>query len=188
MKSLTDADRYLAEFANRILRINAQSRVQYSGGNGKKRWVPQWVPTGRCLRAMLLALISSARSCASTDRRSAEIANRILRINAQSRVRCSGGNGKKDGYPLGRHPEGSLCELNLPRSSRASAERSFVKFANRILRTSAEPCPMKWWQRQKKIGTLMGAYLFLEAPPGIGPGIEVLQTFALPLGHGAIFS
>ena len=27
----------------------------------------------------------------------------------------------------------------------------------------------------------------LEAPPGIGPGIEVLQTFALPLGHGAIF-
>ncbi len=25
----------------------------------------------------------------------------------------------------------------------------------------------------------------MEAPPGIGPGIEVLQTFALPLGHGA---
>ena len=29
--------------------------------------------------------------------------------------------------------------------------------------------------------------LFLEAPPGIGPGIEVLQTFALPLGYGALF-
>ena len=27
---------------------------------------------------------------------------------------------------------------------------------------------------------------FLEAPPGIGPGIEVLQTFALPLGYGAV--
>ena len=27
----------------------------------------------------------------------------------------------------------------------------------------------------------------LEAPPGIGPGIEVLQTFALPLGYGALF-
>ena len=27
---------------------------------------------------------------------------------------------------------------------------------------------------------------FLEAPPGFGPGVEVLQTFALPLGHGAI--
>ena len=28
---------------------------------------------------------------------------------------------------------------------------------------------------------------FLEAPPGIEPGIEVLQTFALPLGHSALF-
>ena len=28
---------------------------------------------------------------------------------------------------------------------------------------------------------------FLEAPPGIEPGIEVLQTFALPLGHSAVF-
>ena len=29
---------------------------------------------------------------------------------------------------------------------------------------------------------------FLEAPPGIGPGIRVLQTRALPLGHGAMFN
>ena len=29
---------------------------------------------------------------------------------------------------------------------------------------------------------------FLEAPPGIEPGIEVLQTFALPLGHRAVFN
>ena len=28
---------------------------------------------------------------------------------------------------------------------------------------------------------------FLEAPPGIEPGIEVLQTFALPLGHSAVY-
>ena len=28
---------------------------------------------------------------------------------------------------------------------------------------------------------------FLEAPPGFGPGIRVLQTRALPLGHGAVF-
>ena len=27
---------------------------------------------------------------------------------------------------------------------------------------------------------------FLEAPPGIGPGMRVLQTRALPLGHGAV--
>ena len=26
----------------------------------------------------------------------------------------------------------------------------------------------------------------MEAPPGIGPGIRVLQTRALPLGYGAI--
>ena len=26
----------------------------------------------------------------------------------------------------------------------------------------------------------------LEAPPGIGPGMKVLQTSALPLGYGAV--
>ena len=40
---------------------------------------------------------------------------------------------------------------------------------------------------QKKIDTRLGVYLFLEAPPRFGLGVEVLQTFALPLGHGAIF-
>ena len=34
----------------------------------------------------------------------------------------------------------------------------------------------------------MRVLLFLEAPPGIGPGMKVLQTSALPLGYGAIFS
>ena len=33
----------------------------------------------------------------------------------------------------------------------------------------------------------LGYLSFLEAPPRFGLGIEVLQTFALPLGHGAIF-
>ena len=28
----------------------------------------------------------------------------------------------------------------------------------------------------------------LEAPPGIGPGMRVLQTRALPLGHGAVLT
>ncbi len=27
----------------------------------------------------------------------------------------------------------------------------------------------------------------MEAPPGFEPGMEVLQTSALPLGHGAVF-
>ena len=26
----------------------------------------------------------------------------------------------------------------------------------------------------------------MEAPPGFEPGMEVLQTSALPLGHGAV--
>ena len=32
-----------------------------------------------------------------------------------------------------------------------------------------------------------GVLFSLEAPPGIGPGIRILQTLALPLGYGAEF-
>ena len=32
------------------------------------------------------------------------------------------------------------------------------------------------------------ALILLEVPPGFEPGIEVLQTFALPLGYGTIFN
>ena len=39
----------------------------------------------------------------------------------------------------------------------------------------------------KKAGYPFGYPAFLEAPPRFGLGVEVLQTFALPLGHGAIF-
>ena len=39
----------------------------------------------------------------------------------------------------------------------------------------------------KKAGYPNGYPAFLEAPPRFGLGVEVLQTFALPLGHGAIF-
>ena len=39
----------------------------------------------------------------------------------------------------------------------------------------------------KKKSTAFAVLFFLEAPPGIEPGIEVLQTFALPLGHSALF-
>ena len=38
----------------------------------------------------------------------------------------------------------------------------------------------------KKVGTSC-ACSELEAPPGIEPGVKVLQTSALPLGYGAIF-
>ena len=39
--------------------------------------------------------------------------------------------------------------------------------------------------RPKREGHALRVLLFLEAPPGIGPGIKVLQTSALPLGYGA---
>lgn len=29
-------------------------------------------------------------------------------------------------------------------------------------------------------------WFLVEVPPGFEPGIEVLQTFALPLGYGAV--
>ena len=34
----------------------------------------------------------------------------------------------------------------------------------------------------------MSSKVFQEVPPGFEPGIEVLQTFALPLGYGTIFN
>ncbi len=40
----------------------------------------------------------------------------------------------------------------------------------------------------KTKSTPYGVLFVLEAPPGIGPGIRVLQARALPLGHGAIFN
>ena len=40
---------------------------------------------------------------------------------------------------------------------------------------------------EKKLCTVW-CRVFLEAPPGFEPGIRVLQTRALPLGHGAILN
>ena len=42
--------------------------------------------------------------------------------------------------------------------------------------------------RSKNKSTSYEVLLFLEAPIGIGPMIKVLQTSALPLGYGAIWS
>ena len=52
-------------------------------------------------------------------------------------------------------------------------------------------CPLITYQSfglDKKLSNPIGLLNFLEAPPGIGPGMKVLQTSALPLGYGAIFS
>ena len=61
-----------------------------------------------------------------------------------------------------------------------------LEFANRILRQGAKPDRLGD-DESKKDRTPIGVLSFLEAPPGFGPGVEVLQTFALPLGHGAVF-
>ena len=42
-----------------------------------------------------------------------------------------------------------------------------------------------WVASPKQKHPCWGAFV-LEAPPGIGPGIKVLQTSALPLGYGAL--
>ena len=50
-------------------------------------------------------------------------------------------------------------------------------------------CPLITYQSfglDKKLSNPIGLLNFLEAPPGIGPGLRVLQTRALPLGHGAV--
>ena len=55
----------------------------------------------------------------------------------------------------------------------------------------AKPCfifhapQVRFISKQKS--TALAVLFCLEVPPGIEPGIEVLQTFALPLGHGTIF-
>lgn len=45
-------------------------------------------------------------------------------------------------------------------------------------------CPIPPFGFNKK-STPYGVLFLLEAPPGIGPGMKVLQTSALPLGYGA---
>ena len=52
------------------------------------------------------------------------------------------------------------------------------RFLYRFLKTNNTPIELCWFK--------FGVLFILEAPPGIEPGIEVLQTRALPLGHGAV--
>ena len=54
------------------------------------------------------------------------------------------------------------------------------RFLYRLLKTNNTPIELLWFR--------FGVLFILEAPPGIGPGMKVLQTSALPLGYGAVFS
>ena len=62
--------------------------------------------------------------------------------------------------------------------------------ADRILRAlRTEPSAKRGYrlQRKEKTASARDAVFSLEATPGFGPGVEVLQTFALPLGYVAVF-
>ena len=82
-----------------------------------------------------------------------------------------------------KHPE--VCPSgkgNSPCRRLASGRTLCGEFANRS-------CCRKrptWVASPKQKHPCWGAFV-LEAPPGIGPGIKVLQTSALPLGYGAVF-
>ena len=81
-----------------------------------------------------------------------------------------------------KHPE--VCPSgkgNSPCRRLASGRTLCDEFANRA-------CCRKrptWMASPKQKHPCWGAFV-LEAPPGIGPGIKVLQTSALPLGYGAL--
>ena len=70
--------------------------------------------------------------------------------------------------------------LGIPKIAvRLQKIRNGVKsrFLYRLLKTNNTPIELLWFK--------FGVLFILEAPPGIEPGIEALQAFALPLGHSA---
>ena len=64
---------------------------------------------------------------------------------------------------------------------------SGANVANRIRRALRAVPVLHSRAASKKGGYAIAYPPFLEAPPGIGPGMKVLQTSALPLGYGAVF-
>ncbi len=62
-------------------------------------------------------------------------------------------------------------------------------YANRIRCACGARSPIRFVRStsNNKAQSFLDWALLLEVPPGIEPGIEVLQTFALPLGHGTVF-
>ena len=74
-------------------------------------------------------------------------------------------------------------EIRLAAASQAGGRsaanlRTGLAFASECKRPT-------WVASPKQKHPCWGAFV-LEAPPGIGPGIKVLQTSALPLGYGAL--
>ena len=72
-----------------------------------------------------------------------------------------------------------MCSALLTREAHITCEANITTEGHISFRASGT-------HRSKNKSTSHEVLLFLEAPPGIEPGIEVLQTFALPLGHSAL--
>ncbi len=67
----------------------------------------------------------------------------------------------------------------LPDRRAANADRDLASLACKVLSAFGS-------NTSKQKHGRFGPCFCLEAPPGIGPGIKVLQTSALPLGYGAL--
>ena len=98
-----------------------------------------------------------------------------------------------------RRQEGKLCVCSAPRcgnfTHRRRISRSAQKGEFHVQRKKADFVftrkKVNFTVTRKKADFIKKASLttcfFLEAPPGLEPGVEVLQTSALPLGYSAIF-
>ncbi len=88
-----------------------------------------------------------------------------------------------------RHSEGLLTQTKFAKEFSRKRRTSFCRICELDPVRQAARCKVQRGSgKQKKKGHTRCPFFFLEAPPRFGLGIEVLQTFALPLGHGAIFS
>ena len=134
------------------------------------------------------ALFLPTRLLASGNRCLVKNANWILRINAQSTVHRVSEPQKKIDTRL-VPPRGFALRTKFAEEFPCEHGTSFrriceLDFASLRLRN----CVFGARSTYKKDRTPIGVLSFLEAPPRFGLGVEVLQTFALPLGHGAIFT
>ena len=89
------------------------------------------------------------------------------------------------------------CGIQPSRVFLCGRRTIFLRFSQRFPQSLLKPfLSQKTWKAGIFVGPspddlskqkhpCWGAFV-LEAPPGIGPGIKVLQTSALPLGYGAL--
>ena len=94
---------------------------------------------------------------------------------------------KKDRHPWGVYPDGALVGTIFAHKIARKRQSLFGQKCELVFVRERTKAQSDGGVTAKKGRHPMGVCLFLEAPPRFGLGIEVLQTFALPLGHGAIF-